>query len=114
MIVRAEKDVKVNIDNGQEYPFLTPHKDYQVIGISFDSYRIIDDLDEPVLYPKDLFSIIDDNIPKHWIRDDGEDGDYYIDPPEFSEPGFYEDLFDGKQYAVKRYKRYLKLNGLKP
>lgn len=85
---------------------------YPVIGISDDSYRIINDQDEPVLYPKEYFEVVDELIPPHWVRTDFEDGEYYIDPPEFSGVGFFEDYFDGIQSVVKKYHRYLKLNRL--
>ena len=91
---------------------LTKSGVYPVIGISDDSYRIINDLNEPVLYEKKNFDVVDDEIPQQWVRQDFADGEYYIDPPEFSEPGFFEDYFDGVQSAINKYNRYLRLNGL--
>lgn len=67
---------------------------------------------EPVLYEKKIFEPVDNKIPDHWIREEFEDGEYYIDPPEFSDAGFFEDYFDGRKSAINVYERYLKLNGL--
>ena len=91
---------------------LTKEVVYPVLGISYDSYRIINDLNEPILYEKKNFDVMDDEIPEHWIRTNFDDGEYYIDPPEFVDAGFFEDYFDGVSSVVNKYNRYLKLNGL--
>ena len=84
-----------------------------MIGVDDIYYRVINDSDEPVLYGKDAFDVIDPHVPEHWIRRDYSDGEFYLNPPEFSEVGFFEDYFDGKQDAVDKYKSYLISNDLK-
>lgn len=92
---------------------LTPGVSYVVIGLDWESFRIINDLLEPVLYSKELFEIDEPTIPSDWVEQTFDDGEYYIDPPEFSEAGFYENYFDGQSQAAKIYERYLILNGLR-
>lgn len=94
-----------------EYWSLTPGQEYLVIGLDHESYRIVDNKGEPILFPKDGFKIVDDAIPEDWIwKRFGED-EYYADPPELSRPGFYEDYFDGKTEAVKQLRDYLRKTG---
>jgi hypothetical protein len=92
---------------------LSPGKIYHVVGINDESFRVVDDKGEPILYSKKLFDVVDSKIPDHWVTKKYEDDEYYIDPPEFSEPGFYEKYFDGVKSAVKIFDRYLKLNAIK-
>lgn len=85
---------------------ITVGKVYHVIGLDHDSYRIINDLDEPIIYKKSLFDTIDGAIPSDWVCVKYSDDEYYINPVEFSSPGFYEDLFDGNAEAQEVYKKY--------
>ena len=91
---------------------ISTDREYFVIGIDNECYRIINDLNEPILYPKDIFLEVELAMPVHWVRRDYEDGEYYIDPPEFSSPGFFEDFFDVSPEAIKVFNRHLKLNGM--
>lgn len=77
---------------------------YLVVGIDDSHYRLVNDDREPVLYPKPSFRVVDHRIPGDWAREDFPDGEYYIDPPETSAVGFYEDLFDGDPTAVAVFK----------
>mgnify|MGYP000476910926 CR=1 FL=1 len=92
---------------------LTPNKTYSVIGIEFECYRIVNDDFEPILYPKELFEIIDPSYPNSWVRTELDDGEYYIEPLEFSEIGFFEDYFEGSAEAIGIYKSYLENSELK-
>lgn len=98
--------------------FLTAGKTYTVIGISLDHYRVINDCGEPILFPNDVFEIIEHDIPSDWItiKEINEDGDeeYYVDPPGFGVPGFYEDYFDDIPVAVESFELFRKLNKLPP
>ncbi|WP_163832156.1 hypothetical protein [Spartinivicinus ruber] len=96
--------------NGSYQPGLTSNRIYNVLGMDHDSYRILADDGEPYMYPKELFEVIDDNIPSNWVRREFEDGEYYLDPPELSELYFYEDYFDGVPSVVERFRMYLKSN----
>ena len=103
--------VRMN-QNGAVVRFLTPAKEYEVIGLDHESFRVIDDKGEPILFPKSLFSVIDDRIPEEWIWDRYAGDEYYANPPELHEPGFYEDLFDHKPDAVGRFDDYLRRVGI--
>jgi len=98
--------------DGSCQPNLSSNKIYFVVGLDDQNYRLIDDINEPILYRKELFEVIDESIPSNWVRVDYDDGEYYIDPPELSVTGFYEDYFDGNAVAIKKFNRYMKLNGL--
>ena len=97
------------------HPGLTAGKTYYVIGISDDCFRVIDDDGEPVLYEKGIFDIIDPAIPDDWVTEwlyDGDEKYCYINPPGLNKPGFYEDYFDGADYAVNRFHSYCELEGI--
>ena len=113
MKIQAKSDIDFTQVEDADTVWITQGNVYPVLGIDSEFYRIIDDQKEPILYRKENFDIVDSVIPDHWVKKEYPDGDYYIDPPEFSEPGFYEDYFDGRPQAVKIYERYLTLNGLK-
>lgn len=86
-----------------EFWSLTPGKEYVVIGLDHDSYRVIDDIEEPILLPKIGFKVVDDTIPENWIWNRFSDDEYYADPPGLHERGFYEAYFDGKPEARKMF-----------
>lgn len=119
MRVKTLPDVNTRKKDGLVHPGLSPMKEYHVVGIYIDPdekmYCIVDNNLEPILYPSDLFVTCVDQVPPHWVKTDLGDGCYSLDPPEFAEPKyFHEDFFDGVEYAVKRFQRYLKLNGIIP
>jgi hypothetical protein len=86
---------------------LSAGRDYLVIGISDEYFRVVNDGGEPILYPKELFEVINDTIPSDWVREDFEDGEYHIEPPEVAFPGFYEDYFDHKDEARRIFEQVL-------
>jgi hypothetical protein len=95
-----------------EFWSLTPGKQYVVIGLDHESYRIVDDKGEPILFSKDGFKILDNTIPEDWVWKRYSEDEYYADPPELGRPGFYEDFFDGKSEALKQFRDYLRKTGL--
>ncbi len=105
--------MKIQIKNGLHANGLSPSVAYAVIGIDDMHYRVINDNKEPVLYRNDIFDVMDSHVPDHWVRREYSDGEFYLEPPEFSEIGFFEDYFDGKESAVVEYSRYLVLCGIK-
>ena len=107
MKIKTKENIKDFIDDEFNGYGLSPVKDYILIGITDEYYRIINDIGDPVLYPYRFFEEIEDPIPDNWIREDFQEGEFYIDPPELSGRGFYEDYFDGKNYAVIKLKEYL-------
>jgi hypothetical protein len=104
MRVRAKTDRKINY-------WLTPGKEYVVIGISGKYYRVVNDGGEPTVFSRREFDVVDRTIPSDWVweRFEGED---FANPPGLHEPGFYEDFFDHKAYAVERVQEYLRANGI--
>lgn len=94
-------------NNGTQ-PRLTIGQTYQVLGLSDQSFRIINNAKEPMLYARQCFEIVDPKIPQDWIRRDYDDGEYHIAPGPCSEPGFYEDFFDGDPRSIKIFREVFK------
>ncbi len=96
--------------DGYEIENLSIYKEYEVIGIEADFYRIIDNKDEPCLFSPNCFEIINSNRPNFWITEIGEDGEEYSYPPNWNEIGFFEDFFDNvknvKDQFWKDYRKY--------
>src|SRR5690349_12693430 len=92
MIVRA-------LGSTDKHKGLTPGREYVVIGVDHTSYRIVDDDADPVLYEKEYFEVVEPSIPVSWVRQDYDDGQYFIDPPELSGRGFYEAWHDRDEKA---------------
>lgn len=89
------------------YGTLTPGNVYRVIGIGCDSFRVIDDLGEPVLFDPKAFDIVDATEPGDWITTHGDEGERYAYPAEFAEPGFFEDWHDGDRAARSKLTAYM-------
>lgn len=93
--------------------FLTPGKEYEVIGIECDDYRIINDRDDkrlgldPVLYSPDLFDVVDATEPPAWVSRI-DDGCRYAYPPELNARGFWERYHDGVPEAIETFRAYLR------
>jgi len=113
MKVKAKPEVHDHLLDEFDNQGLEPNKEYEVIGMSYDYYRVLDDYGEPILYPKYLFDVTDSAVPKTWTRKDYAEDEYYLDPPELSELGFYEDYFDGKSEARATFENFLISYGLK-
>lgn len=96
-------------DDPREHSSLSSGETYFVIGVNESDYRLVDDLGEPILFPKTLFQVLDRSIPAGWVLHDHEDC-YYLDPEAAAQPGFYEDWFgsDGDHDAELRAHRVLK------
>jgi len=96
-------------DDPREHSSLSSGETYFVIGVNESDYRLVDDLGEPILFPKTLFQVLDRSIPAGWVLHDQEDC-YYLDPEAVAQPGFYEDWFgsDGDHDAELRAHQALK------
>ncbi len=92
---------------------LKPGIVYEVIGLDWSMYRIIDEGNMPALYPKKYFDVVDPTIPKNWVWKKFEDKTYYAAPPEFAEPGFFERWYEHEESARKIFDEYLIKNNLK-
>jgi hypothetical protein len=79
---------------------------YEVIGIESDWYRVLNDGGVPALYPPELFQVVDEERPGHWVRR-RRDGTEYAYAPELAKPGFFEDFFEGEPAAVRTFNRYI-------
>lgn len=108
---------------------LTQDKLYDVIQISNNYYRLVNDDNSPVLFDIRAFDIVDDEIPsnwvyKVWINEDDEifhDPDveeiiyqnftefYSLIPKCFTEPNnFFERYHDDDPECIQIFKNYLK------
>lgn len=88
-------------------PRLTKGREYFVVGLDNEHYRIVNDANEPILYPKECFIANEREVPKDWVKRDYPDGEYHIDPPECAYPGFYEEFFDGNNQIRQQFKDVL-------
>ena len=108
MKVKTKSYIHNHVVDKFDHQYLEPNKIYEVIGIDHDSYRVINEAGEPILYPKALFDVVEPSIPDSWIREEYAPDEYYIDPLELSKPGFYEDYFDGKSEAIATFQKFVK------
>jgi hypothetical protein len=93
--MRVQAKPGVHVDDEREHQHLRALHEYLVVGLDDESLRVINDVGEPVLYPKFLFHVVEASVPADWVRQDYDDGEWHIDPPECAQPGFYEAWFDG-------------------
>jgi hypothetical protein len=99
--VRVRTDFEARIRDGRLHAGITATEDYFVIGIGEQDFRIVDDAGEPILYPKELFDVVDSSLPPGWQFAEYPDGEYWVEPTKTAAPGFYEDFFgsDGERAA---------------
>ncbi|WP_444884612.1 hypothetical protein [Microbulbifer sp. PSTR4-B] len=82
---------------------MTTGKEYIVLGIECDDYRIINDNNDPCLYEPSSFEVIDPTEPEFWVKEYGEDGERYAYPIEWNEAGFFEDYHDNNNSVVSKF-----------
>jgi len=88
---------------------LTIGREYEVLGMEADSFRILNDPDtkpsgnNPVLFEPDCFEVSDPTEPSFWVCSVGEDGERYCYPKEWNNPGLFEDYHDGVQEVRKKF-----------
>src|SRR5262245_53912578 len=101
--------MKVRFKRGwwKTYGTLTAGNIYRVIGIAGDSFRIVDDVGEPILFAAHAFEIVDATEPDDWIGEVGEEGERYTCPRALSARGFFEDWHDGVSEARAKLSAYL-------
>lgn len=92
----------------KSYKDISTDKEYYVIGIEADDFRILSDEGIPYLYPHNLFTIVDESECSDWQTEYDADGARYSYSPELGSVGFFEDYFDGNEEAVKIFNEYLK------
>lgn len=89
----------VKLKAGQSHHALRADVTYLVVGMDDVNYRLNDQFG-PCLHEKELFDVLEPTVPGDWVRMDGDDGDWYLDPPEVAAPGFYERWHDDDPVAL--------------
>lgn len=112
MIVRAKGGVNQHKYDDFDHQGISAGRNYLVIGIEADYYRIVDDRGEPLLYPKYLFETVDSTVPDDWVRWEPEPGEVYAGPRDFADSGFWERFHDHDVEAIARFRRYVACNAL--
>ena len=82
---------------------LTLGREYEVIGIEADWYRIINDDCDPCLYEPECFSVTDPTEPEFWECNVGEEGERYCYPASWMRTGFFEDYHDRVDAVVSQF-----------
>ena len=82
---------------------LVVDRDYEVLGIEADWYRILDDEGYPALFEPECFAVRDASEPSFWVSTLGEDGERYAYPKGWDRPGFFEDFYDKVPAARERF-----------
>jgi hypothetical protein len=77
-----------------EHDSLTVGREYDVLTIEDDLYRILNDRDDPVLDHVSLFDVLNDEAPPFWTTRTDSDGDRHRGPPRWLERGFFEGYHD--------------------
>ncbi len=93
--------MKVRLKDGEGHQYLSSGREYYVIGIEADDFRILDDFGQPALYAPEIFEVIDAGLPGDWRVEVGGDGERYAYPEELNRIGFFEDFFDRDPDTVR-------------
>ena len=86
---------------------LVAGRDYEVLGIEGDWYRILDETPEPVLFEPECFRVLDATEPSFWVSTFGDDSERYAYPAEWCHAGFFEDFFDRVPAALAQFSAIL-------
>jgi hypothetical protein len=97
--------VKLRKSRAAKYRDLRVGREYLVIGIEADDYRLLSDQGRPFLYPATAFEVTDSTPGADWEVEEGKDGEHYAYPAPLGRPGFFEDFFDGKPKAITEFWR---------
>lgn len=81
--------------DGRTHWSLTVGREYEVLGIEADSYRLLDDTGAPFLFEPVCFEVDDRREPAFWSSEIGDEGERYAYPPGWGVPGFFEAWHDG-------------------
>lgn len=110
MRVRVRHDFLERAKDGRVHPGLQASAEYYVLQADDASYRIVNQRGEPVLYPKDLFEVVDPAVPPGWQLREYDDGESFLEPATLGRPGLYEDWFgsDGDRPAQQAARRLLR------
>lgn len=88
-------------------------EDYEVLAVEHlpggvVAYRLATKQGTPALFEADLFSVTDPRVDEAWVVQYSNPGEIDLVPEPWSEPGFWEDFFDGHPEAVARYQQVLR------
>lgn len=81
--------------DGRHFWSLTVGREYEVLGIEADEYRLLDDTGEPILFDPMCFEIVEPREATFWLSKYGDGGERYAYPPGWGVPGFFEGWHDG-------------------
>lgn len=87
-------------------------KEYPVIEISEEDYRVVDEEGEPILYPKSYFHPLEIPPIEGWLFHYYEGGDYNYYPPEFAGRCLFERFFDRDPDAIRVFREFCTANGI--
>lgn len=91
---------------GQEFP-LTAGAEYPVFGLRFWAGAPWIDIEAVpgylVIVPLGLFEVIDGRVPENWVAAVDDQGDVSLLPEAFHDKFFIDDLFEGKEDAVRAF-----------
>jgi hypothetical protein len=82
---------------------ITPGKDYLVLELDDEYYRILNDAGDPVLIRKWVFGTPRGVVPRDWIRLEFPPDGYRVCPARFAEGGFWDRYFDGDVSAARTF-----------
>ncbi len=106
MRVRLTKPLRP--DGRDERSCLSMDRDYTVLSLEYDSYRLVNDFGEPTLHDADAFITTNNEMPGFWIAIHTEEVDF--DGPEcLNVPGYFEDWHDSNPNTRMDFRRVLAL-----
>ena len=76
--------------DGRVFRHLAIGREYEVLGIECDAYRIIDEKGEPVLFETLCFEVTDPSEPAFWQSVISDENERFAYPPGWNVPGFFE------------------------
>jgi hypothetical protein len=82
MKVKTNEYIHGHVVDNIDHQYLKQNKIYTVIDIDNENFRVVNEIGEPILYPKELFEVVDPTVPQTWVENEFSEGEYYIDPPE--------------------------------
>jgi hypothetical protein len=95
--------------DGRKYWSLTVGREYEVLGIESDCYRLLDDNREPILFDPESFEVTDSQEPSFWVSHIGDEGERYAYPVAWDVPGYFEDWHNGVEIVRQSFTDQLEL-----
>ena len=86
---------------------ITPGGTYLLVGMDHDSYRVVNEIGDPAVYPRQVFVEQELSAPSDWIVRRFDADEFYAYPPELACRGFFEDWFDGHRDKRQTLQTYI-------